>query len=271
VEAFDKAERSREFRPPLFIDARLRRQGRAKGFVGNAFRDLVGVSRYRWMQDLGNLAIATGSGGVQIKNPAAVADLVDLALHAADERRSVIFYCAYEFPSLDGALACHRRTIADLLLAHAKRIGRSISVLEWPGDAPTETRISVDKKMFSAITRGRMSVPFADDRLPAFAALPWASMLTVECGDSSLSPELNWDGQNHAREAGEALIREIVEAKSLEDARHAAERLKAMSRPFLNWAGKAERLSWRSGAIPARWRLAVERPPSWGCWRRGAS
>ncbi len=25
--------------------------------------------------------------------------------------------------------------------------------------------------------------------------------------DSSLSPELNWDGQNHAREAGEALIR----------------------------------------------------------------
>jgi hypothetical protein len=37
--------------------------------------------------------------------------------------------------------------------------------------------------MFSAIMRGRMSVPFADDWLPAFAALPWASMLTVECDD----------------------------------------------------------------------------------------
>ena len=37
--------------------------------------------------------------------------------------------------------------------------------------------------------------------------------------DSSLSPELNWDGQNHARETGEALIREILEAKSLEDAK----------------------------------------------------
>ena len=183
VEAFDKAEKSREFRPPLFVDARLRRQGRAKGFVGNAFRDLVGTSRYRWIQDLGNLAIATGSGGVQIKNPAAVADLLDLALHAADERRRVIFYCACEYPALDGALACHRRTIADLLLAHAKKIGRSISIVEWPGDTPTETRISVDKKMFSAIMRGRMSVPFADDRLPTFAALPWASMLTVECDD----------------------------------------------------------------------------------------
>ena len=37
--------------------------------------------------------------------------------------------------------------------------------------------------------------------------------------DSSLSPELNWDGQNHARETGEALIREILEAKSLEGAK----------------------------------------------------
>ena len=36
--------------------------------------------------------------------------------------------------------------------------------------------------------------------------------------DSSLSPALDWDGQNHAREAGEALIREIIDAKSLEDA-----------------------------------------------------
>ena len=183
VEAFDKAEKSREFRPPLFVDARLRRQGRAKGFVANAFRDLVGTSRYRWIQDLGNLAIATGTGGVKIKNPAAVADLLDLALHAADERRRVIFYCACEYPALDGALACHRRTIADLLLAHAEKISRSISVVEWPGDAPTETRTSVDKKMFTAIMHGRMSVPFANDRLPAFAALPWASLLTVECDE----------------------------------------------------------------------------------------
>jgi adenine-specific DNA-methyltransferase len=68
--------------------------------------------------------------------------------------------------------------------------------------------------------------------------------------DSSLSPVLEWDGQNHAREAGEALIREILDAKSLENAKGAAERLKAMSRPFLNWAGKAERLSFDVPTLP---------------------
>jgi adenine-specific DNA-methyltransferase len=68
--------------------------------------------------------------------------------------------------------------------------------------------------------------------------------------DSSLSPVLEWDGQNHAREAGEALIREILDAKSLESAKGAAERLKAMSRPFLNWAGKAERLSFDVPTLP---------------------
>ena len=46
--------------------------------------------------------------------------------------------------------------------------------------------------------------------------------------DSSLSPALEWDGQNHAREVGDALIREILEAKSLENAKGAAERLKAI-------------------------------------------
>src|SRR5881296_1047964 len=68
--------------------------------------------------------------------------------------------------------------------------------------------------------------------------------------DSSLSPALDWDGQNWAREQGEALIRAIVEAKSLDEAKAAAEKLKALSRPFLNWAGKAERLSFDVPTLP---------------------
>lgn len=68
--------------------------------------------------------------------------------------------------------------------------------------------------------------------------------------DSSLSPALDWDGQNHAREAGEALIREILESDSIEQAKGAAEQLKAMSAPFLNWAGKAERLSFDVPTLP---------------------
>jgi adenine-specific DNA-methyltransferase len=90
--------------------------------------------------------------------------------------------------------------------------------------------------------------------------------------DSSLSPELDWDGQNPAREQGETAIEEIsrgltrinadmnagkvkVEKDSaalqaLANVQEAAEKLKALSRPFLNWAGKAERLSFDVPTLP---------------------
>jgi adenine-specific DNA-methyltransferase len=90
--------------------------------------------------------------------------------------------------------------------------------------------------------------------------------------DSSLSPGLDWDGQNPAREQGEAAIEEIghgltqinadinagkvkVEEDSaalqaLASAREAAEKLRALSKPFLNWAGKAERLSFDVPTLP---------------------
>ncbi|MBV8809805.1 MAG: site-specific DNA-methyltransferase, partial [Acidobacteriaceae bacterium] len=68
--------------------------------------------------------------------------------------------------------------------------------------------------------------------------------------DSSISPALDWDGQNPARESGERLIREILEAKTLEGARDAARHLQQISKPFLNWAGKAERLSFDVPSLP---------------------
>jgi adenine-specific DNA-methyltransferase len=68
--------------------------------------------------------------------------------------------------------------------------------------------------------------------------------------DSSLSPALDFDSTNAARERGEALIREILEADTLEAAHAAAEKLKALSRPFLDWSGKAERLSFDVPTVP---------------------
>ncbi len=68
--------------------------------------------------------------------------------------------------------------------------------------------------------------------------------------DNSLSPSLQWDGQNAAREQGEALIRQALGAKTLEEAKSAASKLKAMSTPFLDWAGKAERLSFEVPTLP---------------------
>ncbi|MGA3316616.1 MAG: site-specific DNA-methyltransferase [Candidatus Korobacteraceae bacterium] len=68
--------------------------------------------------------------------------------------------------------------------------------------------------------------------------------------DSSLSPAMEWDGQNPAREQGEALVGQVLEAESLEQAKAAASKLKAISKPFLNWAGKAERLSFDVPSLP---------------------
>ena len=90
--------------------------------------------------------------------------------------------------------------------------------------------------------------------------------------DSSLSPALDWDGLNHARERAEGKIAALqggierlaamVEAgelsgSGLADAREAlaaaredAGALKALSKPFLNWTGKAERLSFDVPTLP---------------------
>ncbi len=93
--------------------------------------------------------------------------------------------------------------------------------------------------------------------------------------DSSLAPSLEWDGQNPAREQGEARIASLeqhitrlsasldgagTEPWSEEDCtsarrelanaqRHLAE-LRALSKSFLNWAGKAERLSFEVPTLP---------------------
>jgi adenine-specific DNA-methyltransferase len=85
--------------------------------------------------------------------------------------------------------------------------------------------------------------------------------------DSSLSPALDWDGQNFARELGEWLLEQIEEAATLDPPHRfaeprslggievsgladAVERLKALSSPFLDWAGKAERLSFDVPTLP---------------------
>ena len=68
--------------------------------------------------------------------------------------------------------------------------------------------------------------------------------------DSSLSPALDWDAKNPMREQGETLIKQVLDAKSLEEAKAAASKLKGLSKPFLNWAGKAERLSFDVPTLP---------------------
>jgi adenine-specific DNA-methyltransferase len=104
--------------------------------------------------------------------------------------------------------------------------------------------------------------------------------------DSSLSPALDWDGKNPTRELGEALIARLEVriadlralmvpspsagesappipsplkgegkgegevAKALREVEDTLRKLKALSKPFLNWAGKAERLSFDVPTLP---------------------
>ncbi|TVM03580.1 MAG: hypothetical protein CV087_04525 [Candidatus Brocadia sp. WS118] len=91
--------------------------------------------------------------------------------------------------------------------------------------------------------------------------------------DSSLFPALDWDGQNSARELGKWLIAMIEKAAALpaphtfdkpqefkNSAGHvistarglhdAVEQLKRFGKPFLNWTGKAERLSFDVPTLP---------------------
>ncbi|MFN7714466.1 MAG: DNA methyltransferase, partial [Pseudanabaenaceae cyanobacterium] len=67
--------------------------------------------------------------------------------------------------------------------------------------------------------------------------------------DSSLAPALDWDDQP-ARLKAEQLIQQILEADDLAQAQAAAQELKALGRPFLNWTGKAERLSFDVPTLP---------------------
>src|SRR5579862_71617 len=91
--------------------------------------------------------------------------------------------------------------------------------------------------------------------------------------DSSLSPALDWDGQHGARELGEWLLGLIERAAalpaphafvepqefksgdghvliSIRSLTEAVDRLKRLGKPFLDWTGKAERLSFDVPTLP---------------------
>ncbi|MGH7780836.1 MAG: hypothetical protein ACREQR_13525 [Candidatus Binataceae bacterium] len=181
VRGIDAAERDRGYAPPIFVDIRIRRTGRAKGFVGDAFREMVGEKRYRWMKDLGNNAIAAGESGIRIKNSEAAADLLQVALDAAADNRRVLFYCACEYPWYEGHRWCHRDTVSHLLLEEARKRSLAVAIVEWPGGDPVEQTVEIGPKMFSSVMRGRKSIPLDQPvKLDDVAGLPWASIAKLE-------------------------------------------------------------------------------------------
>ncbi|WP_166831854.1 hypothetical protein [Thalassoroseus pseudoceratinae] len=187
VKAVDAVERSRGFKPPIFVDVRKSRSVRAKGFSGNAFGDLLGERRHQWMNDLGNAQIGTNEGGVKIVKPKAAQDLFDLALEAHTENRRIVFFCSCPYLREADGGKCHRWTVGSLLLKAAKRAGVPLELQEWPGDDPHEKLVvKLDDEELKRLWRNGGYVPLGEPRqVSKYASLPHGSIVYLQSRQNS--------------------------------------------------------------------------------------
>jgi hypothetical protein len=161
VGAVDSVEAARGCAPPLFVDVRLSRSVRAPGFRERAFEQTVGSARYRWMKQLGNKRIATGSGPpIQIAEPAAATELLDLALDAAKRDQHVIFFCACDVP-----VDCHRAEVAKLVMAAARKRRNVVEIIEWPGGEPESLSLKIPNALLVKIRGGQHAIPLPESHL----------------------------------------------------------------------------------------------------------
>jgi hypothetical protein len=188
VQAVDAVERGRGFEPPLFVDIRIRRAVRARGFQGNAFGKLLGKDRHLWMKSLGNKFIQSRTGpDIQIADPAAADELLDLAVDLAQRKQRLLFFCSCQWPRCNGAVACHRTTVAELVLKAAGRRGVRVEVVEWPGGEPKPITLDVPPQTFAAVRGGRKTIPLGNGpNLAEVAGLPWCSIATLQASGEKL-------------------------------------------------------------------------------------
>lgn len=181
--AVDAVERSRGFKPPIFVDIRIRRTVRAKGFLGSAFERLLGPSRHRWMKSLGNKSILTRTGpSIQIADPSAADELLSLALESARHKQRLLFFCSCQWPRCpEKKITCHRTTVAGLVLKAARKRSAAIEIVEWPGGDPKQIELDLRQEVFAAVHRERKSVPLGKQpNMAEVVGLPWCSSATLK-------------------------------------------------------------------------------------------
>lgn len=182
VRIMDTAEIARGNVPPFFVDVRIRRTGRAPGFKEDTFESLVGSDRYHWEHRLGNIAIVTGAERMKIAKPAAAADLLNRAIELAKRKQPVVFFCACEWPR-----RCHRHIVGNLILKEAKRRGKKVRVVEWPGGEPILQTVKVSEDDYKKIEKGRKSIVITENRAKELAGLPWCTIAEIHAkGKESL-------------------------------------------------------------------------------------
>jgi len=193
VQAMDVVEAAHGYAPPIFVDIRISRAVRAAGFSGNAFAAVVGEQRYLHEPDLGNLYVKSKKGPrIQIRNPDAAGDLLELALTRAKRKRRLIFFCSCPWPVWpeDGEdCHCHRVEVGALVLNAAKESGTVVEIAEWPGVPTDETSIEVPLSPRDyGKARASASIPLGDILPTAeLLGLPWGSRVDVRAGSNSSS------------------------------------------------------------------------------------
>ena len=183
-------EKERGFKPPFFIDARMSRKVRAKGFIDNTFGDLIGDERYLWLDGLGNAAIKEG-GETRLKDPAKIYDLLQIIEEKANDNRRVIVFCACEYPKSGGVDYCHRVLIAKTLMKEAHKKNAAINIVEWPGHDPVKNniQITVNDTDFMKVLRGAKSLSVAQNlTLSEIGSIPWFTPVKAASDDSSRKP-----------------------------------------------------------------------------------
>lgn len=179
-----EVEKARGFGPPVFVDLRIQRNVRAHGFCNDAFEKLAG-SRYVWMKGLGNRAVRDKAPGIVIDAPADAGKLLDLVLDRADKKRRIIAFCACEVPGPPKAPRCHRRTVANLVLAEAQRQRIKLNAAEWPGGKPLKRKVDVTAKEFRGFAEGGAFKP--DWSRAEIASMPWGSRVTAKAEGQTLT------------------------------------------------------------------------------------
>lgn len=187
VKLADDVEETRGFAPPLFVDVRIRRAARAVGFRSRAFEELLGPQRYRWISGLGNRAVITREDGViQIAEPSAVSELLNVALQAAQENRRLLYFCSCPYPGTVDHPLCHRTKVGTLLLEEATRRGLSITLQEWPGGAPQIRHCAITPRIRAQVEAIRSTISLDGQfDLADLGSLPYASLIVFgEEGDT---------------------------------------------------------------------------------------
>jgi hypothetical protein len=238
VERFDAVEAARGFGPPLLVDVRASRSVRANGFRGDAFEKVVGPDRYRWLQGLGNAAVATGKGSMRLVRPETATELLSLVTEAARQGRRVIYFCSCESPWR--AQKCHRYLVGTTLLEAARAERSKLSVQEWPDGEPTARPVAtleVPRVALASLLERKTSWVSPRDwhPTPDLLGMPIGSLVRLAEGGRTLTaaaappclvsrrwklPLLLWPEDGDSARDVAAAVRETRQLRGME-ARHA--------------------------------------------------